>query len=139
MTNPITKYKRRKISGQTYLETLKRLRNFIVCEGVPFSTLKIKMLWVHVPKLVFYLFLKHANCVGFRLGIFLKQNKLIFKNQMSSFKNIFWQVEEGVRIQRSKADILLNSKSEWHGPATVSLVVEAGGWVNNFKTSRKKK
>ena len=25
------------------------------------------------------------------------------------------QVEEGERIQQSKADILLNSKSEWHG------------------------
>ena len=37
------------------------------------------------------------------------------------------QVEEGVRINRSKADIKLNSKSEWHGPATVRLVVEAGG------------
>ena len=37
------------------------------------------------------------------------------------------QVNEGVRISRSGADILLNSKSEWHGPPTVRLVAETGG------------
>ena len=38
------------------------------------------------------------------------------------------QVNEAVRIQQSNADILLNSKSEWFGPATVRLVAEGGGW-----------
>ena len=34
------------------------------------------------------------------------------------------QVNEGVRISRSQAEVKLNSKSEWHGPATVRLVVD---------------
>ena len=29
------------------------------------------------------------------------------------------QVNEGVRINRNNADVLLNSESEWHGPLTV--------------------
>ena len=38
------------------------------------------------------------------------------------------QVNEGVRIEHCSATIQLNSKSEWHGPATVRLVAEGGGW-----------
>ena len=34
------------------------------------------------------------------------------------------QVNEGVRINRCQAEVSLNSKSEWHGPATVRLVVD---------------
>ena len=34
------------------------------------------------------------------------------------------QVNEGVRIARCQAEVSLNSKSEWHGPATVRLVVD---------------
>ena len=34
------------------------------------------------------------------------------------------QVNEGVRISRNQAEVCLNSKSEWHGPATVRLVVD---------------
>ena len=34
------------------------------------------------------------------------------------------QVNEGVRINRCEAEVSLNSKSEWHGPATVRLVVD---------------
>ena len=34
------------------------------------------------------------------------------------------QVNEGVRINRCEADITLNSKSEWHGPATARLVID---------------
>ena len=34
------------------------------------------------------------------------------------------QVNEAVRINQCGAEIQLNSKSEWHGPATVRLVVE---------------
>ena len=38
------------------------------------------------------------------------------------------QVNEAVRIQHCTARNQLNSKSEWHGPATVRLVAEWGGW-----------
>ena len=34
------------------------------------------------------------------------------------------QVNEGVRISRCQAEVSLNSKSEWHGPATVRLVID---------------
>ena len=34
------------------------------------------------------------------------------------------QCNESVRIQRSDADILLNGKAEWHGPATVRLQID---------------
>ena len=36
------------------------------------------------------------------------------------------QVNEAVRINRCEATIQLNSKTEWHGPATVRLVAEGG-------------
>ena len=36
------------------------------------------------------------------------------------------QCNESVRMQRCSADVLLNSKSEWHGPATVTLQAECG-------------
>ena len=36
------------------------------------------------------------------------------------------QVNEAVRIQRCEATTQLNSKTEWHGPATVRLVAEGG-------------
>ena len=36
------------------------------------------------------------------------------------------QVNEAVRINRCEAGTQLNSKSEWHGPATVRLVAEGG-------------
>ena len=43
----------------------------------------------------------------------------------SKFKDTLTrQVNEGVRINRSQAEVSLNSKSEWHGPATVRLVVD---------------
>ena len=32
-------------------------------------------------------------------------------------------------MQRCAADLLLNSKSEWYGPATVTLQAECGRWV----------
>ena len=38
------------------------------------------------------------------------------------------QVNEAVRIKRCSAEVQLNSKTEWHGPATVRLVAEGGGW-----------
>ena len=38
------------------------------------------------------------------------------------------QVNEAVRIENCSARTQLNSKSEWHGPATVRLVDEGGGW-----------
>ena len=38
------------------------------------------------------------------------------------------QVNESVRINNCKAKHQLNSKSEWHGPATIRLVAEGGGW-----------
>ena len=38
------------------------------------------------------------------------------------------QVNEAVRITHCKATTQLNSKTEWHGPATVRLVAEGGGW-----------
>ena len=34
------------------------------------------------------------------------------------------QVNEAVRINQCGAEVQLNSKSEWHGPATVRLVVD---------------
>ena len=34
------------------------------------------------------------------------------------------QVNEGVRINRSTAEVVLNSKSEWHGPATARLRID---------------
>ena len=34
------------------------------------------------------------------------------------------QVNEAVRISRCQAEVSLNSKSEWHGPATVRLVID---------------
>ena len=34
------------------------------------------------------------------------------------------QVNEGVRINRSTAEVVLNSKSEWHGPATARLTID---------------
>ena len=37
------------------------------------------------------------------------------------------QVNEAVRIEHCLARTQLNSKSEWHGPATVRLVAEGGG------------
>ena len=36
------------------------------------------------------------------------------------------QVNEAVRITRCEAETQLNSKTEWHGPATVRLVAEGG-------------
>ena len=38
------------------------------------------------------------------------------------------QVNEAVRIANCKSATQLNSKAEWHGPATVRLVAEGGGW-----------
>ena len=38
------------------------------------------------------------------------------------------QVNEAVRINHCEAKHQLNSKTEWHGPATVRLVAEGGGW-----------
>ena len=35
-------------------------------------------------------------------------------------------MNEAVKIQISNADVLLNDKAEWHGPATVRLQAEAG-------------
>ena len=34
------------------------------------------------------------------------------------------QVNEGVRIHNCAAEVSLNSKSEWHGPATIRLVID---------------
>ena len=36
------------------------------------------------------------------------------------------QCNEAVRIKNSNADVLLNGKSEWHGPAIVRLTAEGG-------------
>ena len=38
------------------------------------------------------------------------------------------QVNESIRINNCVAPTQLNSKTEWHGPATVRLVAEGGGW-----------
>ena len=38
------------------------------------------------------------------------------------------QVNEAVRIANCDSVTQLNSKAEWHGPATVRLVAEGGGW-----------
>ena len=38
------------------------------------------------------------------------------------------QVNEAVRIANCKSATQLNSKAECHGPATVRLVAEGGGW-----------
>ena len=38
------------------------------------------------------------------------------------------QVNEAVRISNCTAATQLNSKTEWHGPATVRLVAEGGGF-----------
>ena len=38
------------------------------------------------------------------------------------------QINEAVRITNCTAETQLNSKTEWHGPATVRLVAEGGGW-----------
>ena len=38
------------------------------------------------------------------------------------------QVNEAVRIANCEAELQLNSKTEWHGPATVRLVAEGGAW-----------
>ena len=38
------------------------------------------------------------------------------------------QINEAVRIANCNATTQLNSKTEWHGPATVRLVAEGGGW-----------
>ena len=38
------------------------------------------------------------------------------------------QVNEAMRIANCKSTTQLNSKAEWHGPATVRLVAEGGGW-----------
>ena len=38
------------------------------------------------------------------------------------------QVNEAVRIANCESTTQLNSKAEWHGPATVRLVAEGGGW-----------
>ena len=38
------------------------------------------------------------------------------------------QINEAVRISNCSATTQLNSKTEWHGPATVRLVAEGGGW-----------
>jgi hypothetical protein len=38
------------------------------------------------------------------------------------------QVNEAVRIANCDSATQLNSKAEWHGPATVRLVAEGGGW-----------
>ena len=38
------------------------------------------------------------------------------------------QINEPVRISNCSATTQLNSKTEWHGPATVRLVAEGGGW-----------
>ena len=63
---------------------------------------------------------KHAQAdhqgrmdVGYRMKV-----KTKFTDAMTR------QVNEGVRISRCQAEVSLNSKSEWHGPATVRLVVD---------------
>ena len=38
------------------------------------------------------------------------------------------QCNESVRMQRCEADVLLNSKSWWHGPDTITLQAECGRW-----------
>ena len=38
------------------------------------------------------------------------------------------QINEAVRISNCSSTTQLNSKTEWHGPATVRLVAEGGGW-----------
>ena len=38
------------------------------------------------------------------------------------------QVNEAVRIANCESATQLNSKTEWHGTATVRLVAEGGGW-----------
>jgi hypothetical protein len=38
------------------------------------------------------------------------------------------QVNKAVRIANCTSATQLNSKAEWHGPATVRLVAEGGGW-----------
>ena len=37
------------------------------------------------------------------------------------------QINEAVRITNCTAGTQLNSKTEWHGPATIRLVAEGGG------------
>ena len=46
-----------------------------------------------------------------------------------SFKDpLTRQINEAVRISNCTATTQLNSKTEWHGPATVRLVAEGGGY-----------
>ena len=48
---------------------------------------------------------------------------------VKSFKDpLTRQVNEAVRIANCEAEFQLNSKTEWHGPATVRLVAEGGAW-----------
>ena len=48
---------------------------------------------------------------------------------VKSFRDLLkCQINEAVRIKNCNATTQLNSKTEWHGPATVRLVAEGGGW-----------
>ena len=50
-------------------------------------------------------------------------------NVVKSFRDpLTRQINEAVRIFNCSATTQLNSKTEWHGPATVRLVAEGGGW-----------
>ena len=50
--------------------------------------------------------------------------RMVVKN---SFRDpLTRQINEAVRISESNSEVQLNSKSEWHGPATVRLTVEGG-------------
>ena len=48
---------------------------------------------------------------------------------VKSFKDpLTRQINEAVRISNCKSTTQLNSKTEWHGPATVRLVAVGGGY-----------
>ena len=67
---------------------------------------------------------KHAQMMhGSRTDVsFSMKVKKTFSDPLSR------QVNESVRINNCDTKYQLNSKTEWHGPATVRLVAEGGGW-----------
>ena len=69
-------------------------------------------LWKHAQ-------VKHENSLN--LSFSMKVTKC-FRDPLTR------QVNESVRINNCAATTQLNSKTEWHGPATVRLVAEGGGW-----------
>ena len=64
------------------------------------------------------------------------QNVFDMKIEKTFKKNLDRQVYEGHRIATNKCDIMLNSKSEFHGPAVARVTFTKEPTANNNRSRR---